>query len=311
MTFPTGLLVLFAIAIAIAAGAAMLLLVSRLRHPPRRTAGWALATGRPVDPGDLDLAHREDRVGSMPWWLVADDEATLASEASPTVVLLHGWGRSRRDMLQRMEPWRTTGHRMVLPDLRGHGDADGPSTLGTREVADLLELLEAIPAREVLLCGHSMGGVVAILAAAKIARGAVDGRPRLPKVTGVVAIAPYERLRIPAIAQLQASGVGGPRQTTPLLAVLSILGIEEPSTSAASAELDMPLLVLHGDDDRLCPIEDARRIAAAAGALGRFIAIEGGGHDDLRPETMASIEGAIRGWLEEPCTKSGGPRPIA
>jgi len=296
MNVPWGLFGLLAFAAMVVAVAVLLLLVRRLRHPPRRTAGWALGRGRPVDPGDLGLPFREDEVAGMPCWIVGRDEATLSAAESPTVVLLHGWGRSRRDMLARLEPWLRLGYRMAIPDLRGHGDAEGPSTLGTREIDDVLTLLEALPADAVHLCGHSMGGVIAIHVAARSREAGGSGR-RLPPIAGVVAIAPYERLRIPAIAQFESNGLGGRWCTGPLLAVLHLLGVREISTREAAERLETPLLVLHGDADRLCPLDDAERIANAADERGAFIAIEGAGHDDPRPEILASMESAIESML--------------
>ncbi|MHC4832399.1 MAG: alpha/beta hydrolase [Planctomycetota bacterium] len=298
MTVPWGLIALLGIAAVLASAAAVVLLAQRLRHPPRRTAGWALARGRPVDPGDLGLAHREDQVAGMPFWIAARDESTLASPEAPTVVLLHGWGRSRRDMLDRLEPWRRRGVRMAIPDLRGHGDADGPSGLGTPEVGDVAALIDALPSGDVLLCGHSMGGVVAIHVAAQLAGGESPAARRSSRLAGVVAIAPYERVRVPAAAQLEASGFGGRGLATPVLAILRRLGVRESSTREAASRLGIPLLVLHGSDDRLCPIDDARRIAAGAGDRGTFIEIADAGHDDRRPDVLEAIEQAIEQALE-------------
>jgi len=292
MTVPWGLIALLGLAAAMVFAAVVVLLVQRLRHPPRRTAGWALARGRPADPGDLGLAHREDEVAGMPFWIAARDEPTLASPEAPTVLLLHGWGRSRRDMLARLEPWRRRGFRVVLPDLRGHGDAGGAGTLGTEEAGDLLGLLASLPADRVHLCGHSMGGVLAIHLAA-----ATDAAPsRSPTIAGVVAIAPYERVRIPAAAHLTASGFGGRGIAGPVLAILRLLGVREPSTRDAASRAEVPLLVLHGAEDRLCPIDDARRIAAAGGR-GTFGEIPHAGHDDLNPDVLESIERTIGVWL--------------
>jgi pimeloyl-ACP methyl ester carboxylesterase len=297
MTMPWGLVALLGLATAIVLLAVVARLAQRLRRPPRRTAGWALARGRPADPGDLGLAWREDAVAGMPFWIAANSEEVLASPSAPTVVLLHGWGRSRRDMLGRLEPWRRRRYRMVMPDLRGHGDADGPSGLGTPEVGDVMALVDALPPGDVLLCGHSMGGVVAIHTAARLGAGST-ARPT-PFISGVVALAPYERVRIPAAAQLAAAGFGVRHLMTPLLAVLRICGVTESSTTRSASDLQTPLLVLHGEDDQLCPIGDAHLIAAAAGRHGRFEGLPNTGHDDLRPESLEGIERRIEHWLDE------------
>ncbi|MFM9996545.1 MAG: alpha/beta hydrolase [Phycisphaerales bacterium] len=53
--------------------------------------------------------------------------------------------------------------------------------------------------------------------------------------------------------------------------------------AAHAGALPCPLLVLHGTDDEVCPIEDGRAIAAAAPA-GRIVEVAGGRHNDLWTE---------------------------
>lgn len=296
----TGLAWLFGSAAAIALAAYLLLLARHLRHPPRRTAGWALARQRPADPGELEahggptVAWSEDRVGRVPFWSLARDEATLASRETPSVVMLHGWGHSRIDGLARLEPWLSRGFRVVLPDLRGHGDADGPSTLGDRDADDVVAIAETLPPSSLVLVGHSMGGVVAIRASATLSERTSSNAPQLQ---GVVAIAAYERLRVPAISDLHARGYSVGPLIHPLLALLRLLGIREHSTREAASRLTVPLLVVHGERDASCPIEDAHAFASAA-AQGTLVAVPDAGHNDLWRAHAEITEKALDGWLE-------------
>jgi pimeloyl-ACP methyl ester carboxylesterase len=68
-------------------------------------------------------------------------------------------------------PFEAAGHMVLTPDLRGHGAADPPSAvLGAsmadyaRDIAELARLQATPP----VLVGHSMGGLVAAMAAAKV-----------------------------------------------------------------------------------------------------------------------------------------------
>ncbi|NDB22073.1 MAG: hypothetical protein EB020_14525, partial [Proteobacteria bacterium] len=54
------------------------------------------------------------------WWIAGNGGA-----GAPVVVVLHGHGRSRWDSLRRASPWIERAALVVLPDLRGHGDAPG------------------------------------------------------------------------------------------------------------------------------------------------------------------------------------------
>ncbi|MGA0871756.1 MAG: alpha/beta fold hydrolase [Phycisphaerales bacterium] len=296
----TGLAWLFGSAGLIAVTAYVLLLARHLRHPLRRTAGWALARKRPADPGELEahggprVAWSEDRVGPVPFWSLARDEATLASREAPSVILLHGWGHSRIDGLARLEPWLSRGFRIVLPDLRGHGDADGPSTLGDRDADDVVAIAETLPPSPLVLAGHSMGGVVAIRAGVRLSERTSSNAPQLQ---GVVAIAAYERLRVPAIADLHARGYSVGPLIHPLLAVLRLLGIREHSTRETASRLPVPLLVVHGERDASCPLRDAETFANAA-SRGTFVAIPDAGHNDLWREHGQTTVRALDEWIE-------------
>jgi non-heme chloroperoxidase len=76
-------------------------------------------------------------------------------------VLPHCWGCSHEIWIPVARRLREQGHRIVLYDQRGHG----ASTRGTAPLAvdtlahDLEAVLEGIDARDVVLAGHSMGGM--------------------------------------------------------------------------------------------------------------------------------------------------------
>jgi non-heme chloroperoxidase len=87
--------------------------------------------------------------------------------AGRPVVLLHGWTMSHEVWDRQV---RTLGahHRVILPDLRGHGASDKP--LGPydpdRHAADVAALLDHLDLHDVTLLGWSFGGMVAMRAAA-------------------------------------------------------------------------------------------------------------------------------------------------
>jgi len=101
---------------------------------------------------------------------VTTDGVSLAYEVTgvsgaPPMVLLHALG-------QRRTSWRPVtarfadSFRVFAFDLRGHGDSDWPGTYSFRLMRDdVLEVLDQLGLRKVTLVGHSMGGVVAYLAA--------------------------------------------------------------------------------------------------------------------------------------------------
>lgn len=262
-------LLLIGAAIAVA-GYVALVTLEALR-PPRRAAAWAIANGMPVSPEALGLEAAEwslDRDGvRLPVWDL------VLRDAGPTVVFVHGWGRSRVDSLARIGPFLGSAGRIVLPDLRGHGDATGSTRLGdAREEADLAELLARLGGQApVILAGHSMGATLAIRVAAADRTGSA--------VAAVVALAPYDTVRTPLGCRLVARELPAGPFVGMTLATLAALGIGRPSTLAAAASLRVPLLVVAGEADRVVPCAESRRIAEAG--RGDFVAVPGGEHSDL------------------------------
>jgi pimeloyl-ACP methyl ester carboxylesterase len=105
-------------------------------------------------------------------------------DGSAPVLLLHGWTGSRRSFAALL-PLLSTRVRTVAVDLRGHGDADKPSTgydLASL-AADVVSVLDALEIPRAVLVGASSGGYVA----QQVAVSAPD------RVAGLVlAGAPYD-----------------------------------------------------------------------------------------------------------------------
>lgn len=247
-------------------------------RPERRTMAWSLARGFPTHPEDLGAAAEDVTVrtpdAAIPAWFVAGG----APGSGRAVVIVHGHGRSRWDSLRRAAPWIRSSALVVLPDLRGHGDAPGRSALGRREPADVAALVAEIEARHpgirVTLVGHSMGGVVAVRAAAlREAAGAPLER--------VVAWGPYERTRTPLEARLRARGLPRAPFTTIVLALLEASdGPDEPLSAAAARLAHTPLEVHADSTDDVSPADAARAIADRA-PHGTFTLTTGIPHADL------------------------------
>lgn len=84
------------------------------------------------------------------------------------VILLHGWACGGDDW-----NWLATDlvadHRVVVPDLRGHGastQAHGQRYPPQLFIADTLRLIEDLGLRDVVIIGHSLGAIVASALAA-------------------------------------------------------------------------------------------------------------------------------------------------
>ena len=95
----SGLLLLVLVGLVVVVLILSFLMASAAVHPPRHAAGYAVARGLPVDPGEKGLAFEE-------WWLEVEGGASLpvwevqqgsgvegrGSGKTLTAVFVHGWG---------------------------------------------------------------------------------------------------------------------------------------------------------------------------------------------------------------------------
>lgn len=88
----------------------------------------------------------------------------LDSGAGPVVLFIHGILGSQQQwshLIDRMDD----GHRVIVPDLFGHGESDKPVgdySLGS-QAATMRDLLDRLDIDRVTLVGHSLGGGIAMV----------------------------------------------------------------------------------------------------------------------------------------------------
>jgi pimeloyl-ACP methyl ester carboxylesterase len=298
-----GLAVLLLVGLLIAVAAMTLYTVRVLTHPPRRTYASALARNRPGDPGELDRKFKWTawdlrwRHLDLPVWDIEGEKPE-----GPIIVLTHGWGDSRIGGLTRVGPLAPLASRLILWDMPGHGEAKGTCSLGTHEVAALLALIERI-GKPVVLYGWSLGAGVSIAAEAGVER---EPGPRSLADTGVRAViaeAPYRLPQTPARNVLLSYAL--PHRINLPLAMRYLgmrLGVGAHwrgfDRAALAAKMQAPLLVIHGAQDLICPVEDGEQIAAAA-PRHEITRIEAGGHHSLWTDaaTASLCVDAVRRFL--------------
>ncbi len=111
---------------------------------------------------------------------VSDDGVTLSGWYIPSrnqaaVILLHGYGANRTEMLDRAVALARHGYGVLLYDLRGHGESSPVlRTFGWLDVKDVSAALAFLQKRpdvdstRVGILGFSIGGQIAIRAAAQM-----------------------------------------------------------------------------------------------------------------------------------------------
>ena len=177
---------------------------------------------------------------------------------APAVILLHGYPAEKSDLLSlaaALHPRFT----VLLVDFRYFGESEGQvTTLGFRERDDVRRAVDLLHARgltPVGVFGFSLGGAVALLAAAD--------EPRIRAVAAYAAFADLRTLGLELYAYLWP--LRDPFVRLLRLWARLFLGadVTRPSPAEAAARLDVPVLLIHSRQDEQIPFAHAERLRQA------------------------------------------------
>lgn len=226
-------------------------------------------------PLPLETVHFEATDGlRLEGWIARADPAR------PWVILCHGVGSNRADLLDIAAGLHEAGLNLLLFDFRGHGGSAGRTTsFGWTEQRDLEGALAflggqpEIPARPYGVYGISMGGVVALLVASRderIGAVAVDS----PYTNLGASISRHLRLMYPWLPSIPFHGF--------VLSTYRLrFGIWPHRVSAERAARHLSpraLLMIHGGHDHRMPLEAARSMFEAAGHPKELWVVDGADH---------------------------------
>lgn len=224
-------------------------------------------------------------------------------EGAP-VVLLHGFPFNRSMWREQAEALRET-HRIVTPDLLGHGETSVTATATMEEMAQMVAaLLDELQLERVVLGGLSMGGYVTfafyrlfpqrvralILADTRPQADTEEGRRTREELAqralheGMEAIAGMmlPKVLAPTTMKENQAAVARVREM--------ITQMRPEGTAAASrgmavrrdqsellAQINVPTLIIVGSEDKLTPPADAERMQRAISGA-RLAVMAGAGH---------------------------------
>ncbi len=248
----------------------------------------------------------------LPAWFIPAGPAR-----APGVVLVHGWESARDRTLPHAQVLHAAGFHVLTFDVRGHG-ANGPETLPMsvgEYAADARAAVAAMLARpevsRVAILGHSMGAAGSLVAAAADA-----------DITAVIAVAtpadPYRLTRQTfRLASLPIPGpIAWPLAWLTTRVYLRPRGHTIPSVSATRAvrEIEVPVMLVHGDEDGVVPVAHLARLAAARRAarphaVTETMVVAGGRHSWLYE--FPAYRAAIARFLATALTGPVGPDEAA
>lgn len=252
------------------------------------------------------------------------------------IVFHHGWPLSADDWDCQMLFFLNEGYRVIAHDRRGHGRSSQTATGNEMDTyaADVAELAEALDLRDAVHIGHSTGGgevahYVARAATGRVAKAVLIGAVppimvKSDKNPGGLPLEVFDGFRAALAANRAQFYIDVP--TGPFYgfnrpgAKISqgvidnwwrqgmmggakahydcIKAFSETDFTDDLRKIDVPVLVMHGDDDQIVPFADSAPLSAKLLKHGRLKVYPGFPHgmctthaDVINPDLLSFIRG--------------------
>lgn len=215
---------------------------------------------------EIPLPGRSDGAHVHAWWWPA------AKAHAPTVLYLHGVRWNLNGNLFRIQQLHDLGFAVLAIDYRGFGRSPGelPSEETVYEDARAAwqHFVSLQPAREQrYIYGHSLGGAVAVDLAHQLARDAKRNQQAVP-AAGLIVESSFTNLADAADAVADT--------VWPVRWLLT----QRFDSVDKIGDVGMPVLIVHGTQDRYMPPRMSERLFEAAREPKRLLLVEGGTHNN-------------------------------
>jgi fermentation-respiration switch protein FrsA (DUF1100 family) len=216
--------------------------------------------------------------------LQTEDGLQLASWYIPgrrptAIILIHGINGNREAMLPTATILAAAGYPLLLIDLRGHGESEGDRvSYGYYEARDVQAgvafLAQQSDVTNIAALGTSLGGSAIIHAAAYE-----------PRINAIIAQSTFSSLSHAIDDGFDDRSIFPRWPFAPLFIFLAEKYLSVTVDQVNSAQVlhnvaPRPVLIIHGRQDDLFPVEHAERLYQAASEPKRLWIIEGLGHGD-------------------------------
>lgn len=212
------------------------------------------------------------------WWLPS------GQPNAPALLYLHGTFRNLYRNHPKIEALREAGFNVLAVDYRGWGDSTSMVPSESTIVADADsawgELVRRQPdPRQRVIFGHSMGGGVAINLASR--------KHYLTDYGALIVESTFTNM--PDVAA--AVGFWG--------TVASWITRQKFDSLSKIGQVDAPILMLHGDQDKTVPVALGRKLRDAARPGVRWVEIPGGTHSYLHSEAPQLYQQAVKSIINQ------------
>jgi pimeloyl-ACP methyl ester carboxylesterase len=212
------------------------------------------------------------------------------------VVMAHGWGRNRDRMVSRARFFGRLGFTTILHSARDHGCSSRRRFMNAVKFAEDIEAVLKWVDQPVILYGHSIGSAGAIIAASR--------NPDRIRVLFLEASYAYTREALLSLYRWVNPFFGICLAPMILFWMNLFYGNKLDSVSPArlAAQVKMPVMLIHGENDRRFPLEFALELkrSFAPVQVALYVA-QGAGHSDS--SRTPGYTAAIKSFLDRHLNK--------
>jgi uncharacterized protein len=233
---------------------------------------------------------REDKEDGLAYALWLPDDPP----PRPGVVIVHGAGSRKENHADFARLATAAGWAALTFDLPGHGDSktpmSGAAVDAVIEMARLLGSQEGVDGERVAVRGSSLGGFLAMHAAATS-----------PGIAGVIAICPAGERHL---ARGLRRGTFEMRVDDPV--ALEAWLLAQSTGQAVERIAPRPLILMHAEGDTQIPCDHSEMLYERAGEPRKLVIAPGGAHQTVQHDP--ELQGVALSWLERELGARGSRR---
>jgi len=229
-------------------------------------------------PNDINLDYEDVRIKTSDGLILQGWFIPSNSESDITWLWFHGNGGNNGHRISELAlAHHRTGVNIFIFDYRGYGESEGkPSEKGTyldsRAAMEYLSSRPDVDKDRIVFMGNSLGAALSVELALT--------QPPM----AMILVSPFASVRDMAKLTLPFPPVGW-------------MVRNHYDNVARIRQLNVPLLVLHGDEDDLVPISQGRKLYEAANQPKRFQTLDGAGHNNTYEVNPDQFWGTINEFL--------------
>jgi pimeloyl-ACP methyl ester carboxylesterase len=249
---------------------------------------------------------KSDHAASLVVWVLdpKDLKPDPTNGAAPkgTILCLHSFDGNHHDVDKPAKALQKAGYRAIQVDLRGHGKSTGDHiTYGVQDAQDLTDLTTYLQQHD--LCGPTVGVFgISYGAAVSIQYAGND-----PRVTAVVAVAPFATLRqeTPYFGRHVVPIPGLLLSDADYTRLLDTMGNEghfnpdDASPLAAITQTRAHIRLFAGTADWIVNPDSSQQLAAAAPDRTELTLFPGKGHYDLCLDLLGTLRPPTQAWFDQ------------